>query len=171
MANHCYYDMKIKGFAWDCREWVRRMQNYNAPHHFFSIFSCDVYDEGETDDGDCYMQMFGDCAWSLDTCCRGKGYSGNEDLFSINTKELNLVMEVFSSEPGVGFQEHYLYDKGDCVEDQCEDYEEWFWDRTEYETFEQFKEGCDLPDSVTEDDLDDNSCYTVGGFGEWNFKI
>ena len=52
----------------------------------------------------------------------------NEPFKGINmediTKELNLTVEIFSSEPGVGFMEHYLVENGEISVDECVKYHE-----------------------------------------------
>lgn len=77
-----------------------------------------VYDEEGTDD-DYMMLISGVCAWSLESCCRASGYSEGVDLFEVNSKDLNIVMEAHSEELGMGFREHYIYDKGKCLADEC----------------------------------------------------
>ncbi len=167
MANNCYYEMKIKGLRSDCEEWVRRMKREGKSNDFCRIFSVDTFEEG-TCDGLYYMMLCGDCAWSLDTCCRASGYPG-VDLFSINTKELNLTMEAYSEECGESFQEHYVYINGECVTDKCVDWKEYYWDKSDYKTFEEYKHDLDLPNYITENLFNEDGYYHEGGFGDWNF--
>ena len=131
MANDCYYEMKVYGRREDCEEWLRRMKSYDAPNHFYRIFSSDVCVVGGGENG-YHIMIVGDCAWSLESCCRASGYSGGIDLFAVNTKELHLRMEAYSREPGIGFEEHYIYDKGECLADECEDLERHYYDRSEF---------------------------------------
>lgn len=169
MPNLCYYEMKIKGTKENCEQWVRKMESYDEPDHFFRMFS-PIECDGEGTDDDYSMKIWGDCAWSLESCCRS-GYT-NEDLFAKNTKALNLDMEVFSQEEGCEFQEHYIYKKGECICDECVDWEEYYYDTCEFDTFEKFKTEYDLPSDLTEDDLDEGEYYHVGGFEDWGvFEI
>lgn len=169
MPNYCYYEMQIAGKKEDCDKWLARMRSYDEPNHFFRIFSNEVFDEFDAK-GLHYMSISGDCAWSLDSCCRAGAYS-DIDLFAANTEELHLKMEAFSSEPGVCFQEHYLYKYGECIVDECVDYMEFWWDRDKFPDFNEYKKEYDLPDSVTESDYDEEGCRREGGFPVWKFSI
>ena len=170
MANNCYFEMKIKGTKANCEAWYKKMTSYDESNHLYRIFSADIYDEGGTDTN-YYMCIAGDCAWSLETCCRASWYSEGEDLFAINTRDLNIVMEAYSSEPGCAFQEHYIYDHGKCLKEECVDYREVYYDTDECDDFEAFKREYDIPDDVTEDDLDEGRHYCEGGFKDWTFTI
>ena len=76
------------------------------------------------------------------------------------------MLEVYSREPGCAFEEHYLYDNGECLEDTCVDIICFWWDRDEYQTYEDFKLSCpsNLEVPPEEDFVDDE--VIVGGFGE-----
>ena len=167
MPNYCFYSMKIKGTKKSCEEWLYKMRYYNHNNHFYRIFEADIIDEGGYEN-DYYMVISGNCAWSLESCCRGSGYA-ESDLFAINSKELRIIMEAYSEEPGCCFQEHYVYKKGECEVDECVEWKEIYWDEDEY-SFEEWKEKFNIPDEVTEDYLYENY-YTTGGFEEWNFEI
>lgn len=112
------------------------------------------------------MTICGDCAWSLESCCRTSGYSEGVDLFEVNTKELHITMEAWSTEPGMAFQEHYIYNNGECQLDECVDYIEYWYDKERYESIEEFAKEYDLG-NITEDDLDENDNYHTGGFGNY----
>lgn len=169
MPNSCIYEMKIRGSHENCNMWLNRMTLYNEQDHFYRIFDVQILEEGGTE-LDYYMILAGDCAWSLDTCCRANGYSNGFDLFALNTRGLSLKMEAYSSEPGIGFQEHYIYEYGECLEDECRDMREWFWDKYEYPDFKDFKAEEDLPDGIEESDFEEG-CYIQGGFPEWRYEI
>jgi len=163
MPNLCCYDMKLKGTKENMYAFIRKMNNFEEPNHFWRIFSCDIYEAG-----DGYCCFCGDCAWSLETCCRASGYSNGIDLFAVNTRDFNLELECYSSEPSIGFEEHYIYKNGECITSECADvYEYWYGDFT---SFEEFKKEYNLPNELTEDDLDDEY-YRVGGFGDWAWNI
>lgn len=172
MANNCWYNMKLVGNKEDCLEWLERMCDYEKPKHFFRIFSAEVYEEYM--DEDTYVCFIsGDCAWSIEVCCRGSewGYSGGRDLFAENTAELHLKMEVWSEEPGIGFQEHYIYDNGDCVEEACLDYNKFYWDKSEYETYRKLC--ADYPDAPPEEAFDEYGEARIRGFRnylEWTIE-
>lgn len=171
MANNCYYEMMIKGSKENCRKWLRKMKSYDEPNHFWRIFDATVYDEQGTDD-EYYINIMGDCAWSLESCCRTSGYSNGVDLFAVNTKELNICMEAYSREEGIGFEEHYIYDNdGICIVEECVDYLEIYWDKNECPDFETYKKEYEISDSVKESDFNEDGYHAEGGFPDWNFSI
>ena len=158
MANNCSYQMKVKGAKNELDTFYKRMTDYNEPEHLWRIFSASIYDEAE---GEIYVE--GDCAWSIESCCRS-GYT-EHDLLESNSRQLNLEIEVWSEEPGIGFQEHYVYKKGECIKDESVDYYEYNWDKTEYPTFEEYNN--DIFDGncpVDESDFDEDGYATDGGF-------
>lgn len=162
MPNYCWYSMKVVGQKDDCEAFVDRLINYDSPNHFWRIFCANV--DGREDEGEVVsLYITGDCAWSLETCCRASGYSNGVDLFSINTEDLNLKMEAYSREPGMCFEEHYIYDNGECVVDQCEEIDVYWWDRDEYPTYKEFAE--DHPSAPPECYFDDTDEVVTGGFG------
>lgn len=118
-----------------------------------------------------FVRIDGDCAWSLNTCCLGTGYA-DRDLFAQNTRELNLVMEAYSEEAGMCFQEHYVYDRGQCIESECVEFYSLHYDEEDWESFEKFKEEYKdiIPTNATIDDLNDGGYYSAGGFEDWNFN-
>lgn len=161
MANYCDYDMKIKGTKENCKKWLKKMSDCDEYNSFYGIFDAVVYDEGGTDES-YYMYISGDCAWSLETCCRASGYSGGIDLFAENTLELSLIMEAWSTEIGWGFQEHYIYKHGQCIVDECRDYAEWYWDKDVYKTYKELKD--EYPDAPVEGEFDEDGYVHIGGF-------
>lgn len=167
MANNCFYTMRVEGKKDDVMEFHKRMQDYDAPNHLFRMFDASIINEQENNDGSFTIEVSGDCAWSIESCCRASGYSGGVDLLAVNSKELGLVIECFSEESGMCFQEHYLYDHGECRIDACVDWNQYYYDESTYESFEDFKERFDLPEDLTEDDLDDGDYYSIGGFPDY----
>lgn len=174
MPNYCYYEMKVVGIDDNIDELIS-MMNYNHPtYHFHRVFEADVYDRG-----DGYALISGDVAWSIYSamlCLLGGCEStGKEYTFISNvSKSLQLKIEIFSSEPGIGFQEHYLIRNGEMMIEGCEDYTEYYFDELYYkgETYEEkfaaFLEEYKL--NITPDDLNENGNYCIGGiknFGVW----
>lgn len=163
MANYCDFVMKIVGKEEDCNKFVEKLRNYEEPNHFWRIFEATVYDR-ENDGDKTSLYVDGYCAWSLESCCRASGYSNGVDLLEVNTADLRLKLEAYSRELGIGFEEHYIYDKGDCIEDQCIDAEGYFWDRLEFQKYEDFK--AEYPDAPPESAYEDEEEVVVGGFGD-----
>lgn len=167
MPNYCDYDMKIIGSKKDCDEFVKRLKSYDEPNHFWRIFEATVYDEkivGENGSNDVAYCIFGYCAWSLESCCRASGYSDGVDLFEVNTRDLNLKLEAYSREPGIEFEEHFIYDHGKCIADECVDICVYWWDRDEYPTYEDYL--ADNKGAPPENQFDGNDEAITGGFGD-----
>lgn len=163
MANNCYYEMVVFGTKENCNEWLNRMRGEDCSVYkrFYRVFDSDVIDEGGSDKN-YFMHIVGDCAWSL-YCC-GRRDEPEEDLFAKTTAELSMVMEAYSSEPGMGFQEHFIYDNGEMIADECKDYTEVCWDSSEFERIEDFIKEWEL--TLTEEDFDEDGIARIGGFGE-----
>ena len=125
MPNYCNYQMKVKGNNENINEFIS-MMNYTHPQkQFYRVFSADVY-ESEDD----YVCISGDVAWSvycaflsLTGKCEhtGKYYTFISDV----SRELQLEIEIYSSEPGMCFQEHFLFDKGETIYIDCLDFYEY----------------------------------------------
>lgn len=172
MPNFCTYMMRIKGKKEDVYEFHDRMRNYDKHNHLWRIFEADIFNKKRYKNGVVAIDVHGDCAWSIETCCRSSGYSNGVDLLEVNSKELNLKIEIWSEECGCEFQEHYLYKKGKCLIDECVEWREIYYDENDYVSFEHFKESYDIPIDVTEDDLDDGCYYHSGGFDNYcEFQI
>ena len=97
--------------------------------HMFRIFeSRTPADFPEVDDNLIATQFIdGDCAWSVYCCMlpgEGSYYSDLGQLLYYGTnlvelsKDLGVRIEVFSEEPGMCFQEHYLIENGKLVLDR-----------------------------------------------------
>ena len=162
MPNYCDYTMKIVGDEKNCQEFLKRMKSYDEPNHFYRIFAADVYEE-KNEGAKSEVYINGYCAWSLESCCRESGYSDGVDLFAVNTEELNLQMEAYSREPGLAFEEHYIYKQGNCLVDECRDITPWWWDDSEFPTFEEFQ--AKYPDAPPKEYFDEGGNAYVGGFG------
>lgn len=91
MANNCFYTMRVEGKKDDVMEFHKRMQDYDAPNHLFRMFDASIINEQENNDGSFTIEVSGDCAWSIESCCRASGYSEGVDLLAVNSKELGLV--------------------------------------------------------------------------------
>lgn len=163
MPNWCDFTMKIRGTKENCLEWFSRMSDYEKDHHFYRM-DAEILDEEETE-RDYVMFLYGTCAWSLESCCRASGYSEGVDLFEVNSRELELEMEAWSTEPGIGFQEHYIYKNGECLADECRDYIEIYYDEDEYETFDDFLKEYKI-EEFDEENLTDNY-YCIGFFEDY----
>ena len=134
MANNCGYEIRVKGKKENLEKFYHYMdyENQNEEEkHFARIFSHER-EYYTTTDGNEGMYIYGDCAWSLHTCLmKGQGsYFGSEDenpqlVNAVDvSKELDLEIEMWSEEPGVGFCEHKYIKKGEVIFDECMDLRE-----------------------------------------------
>lgn len=167
MPNYCDYIMKVVGKQNDCRTFMTKLKSYDVADHFWRIFEADAQEEKNEEKFSLYISGY--CAWSLESCCRASGYSNGIDLFEVNTRELSLKMEAYSHEPGIGFEEHYIYDNGECIKEECVDMTEYFWDKSEFPTYEEFVE--EYPDAPPADSFEDYVSVAGGfgdGYGEWH---
>lgn len=169
MANCCDFDIRISGEPAAVLEMASMLKvtdsflNENAlKRHFGGVYYCDFADDGivMVGDGLCYLTGGGSCAWSIQSSMREK-MSGFSTLES-ESKRLGVMIEAYSSEPGIGFQEHVLISKGKVIVDDCVDYEEHYVESAEkLEAYNKAK-GTDF----TEDMINDNGDVCIGGFGD-----
>ena len=171
MANNCLYTMKVIGDSKENVDAFVAMLTYeNQERYFARIFSADPYDEEEKN-GRYSVMVAGDCAWSVHSCmCSGpwsyysQGNNGDLTNLEIETERLGLTVEIFSQEPGVGFAEHYIYDKGKClVEDEVEFAEYWY----DNDSLDDFAEeyGLELtPEQIRQ--IEEYGYLTIGGYDE-----
>ena len=175
MAYYCEYQMKVMGSNDAMKELISMMTYEHPVYQFYRVFSADVYEIG-----DGYVCICGDVAWSINSAmrsCEGT-CSGTGKQFAMIDKvseHLNLEIEIFSSEPGIGFQEHFLFRKGEAIINNCEDSMCYWFDEAQYDgttrekRFAEFIEERGINISI--DDLDDNDEFHVGGiegYGEWS---
>lgn len=127
MANNCYYDMKVVGEPKAVQEFIRCMRRDGEFENdgFGRVFDCGVYEDNytdkETEIKGCAF-IAGDCAWSV-KCSMMKECINWRSLES-ETARLDLCVEVFSEELGIGFQEHIIVDKGIVTLDDVVDVDE-----------------------------------------------
>ena len=104
MANNCFYMMHIKGDKNAIDEFVGMMKN-GKMGRFFSV-------EAEMD-SDHEAIVSGDCAWSLSSAVLLSGTNRlGEPTFLNRMRKLGLSIEAYTEEPVVGFEEHFVFDKG-----------------------------------------------------------
>ena len=174
MPNLCDYDMRVEGKK-DNVEKLLRIMKYEEPIHMYRIFSAEIYDSKRKSEDVYVVSICGDCAWSVYVCmlegnsCYYQGEPDGTSLLQL-TKELNLKIEIFSSEPGIGFQEHYFIDKGKLIVDEEADYNE-FWFDEENLSKEEIEEEINRP--ITDEEFKDylsEGYFSRGGFdGEYKY--
>lgn len=177
MANLCSFEMKVVGKKENIEHF------YNALIQEDNIWigrGADATIEEMTDDG---AFIVGYCKWSILSALVDNAISmrntperwtfTEEEKESLSfatlleaTKLWDLTMEVYSEEPGIGFQEHFLFQKGVSLLNECVDYSEFYLG--EYETKAEAE--ADLGVEISDDQWG-NEYYTEGGYEEWNFIV
>lgn len=154
MANNCYFEMKIVGSGNDVFKFFNNIKNKKITCRIYSI---DVYEENLLDG---YIKTYGDCAWSV--------YSAMIDYPEFMSAIQNLTVEIYGSEPGGGFQEHYIIENGKFIKDEEASYMELCED-DEFELEELAKDlKCQV--SQLKKQMDEQGCIKIDGldnFGEF----
>lgn len=102
MANYCEFDMIVIGDRADVYELAYMIKN----HKIGRVYDSCVYTECDVDNsGYFYACISGDCAWSVNSAMR-KRYTFPS--LESESERLNLLIEVWSKEPGMEFQEHTI---------------------------------------------------------------
>lgn len=132
MPNFCNFEMKVIGTEKNLEEFCKVLKaNYNVgdknnPVHMYRIFEVNEYDHEKLENGLYASYFFGQCAWSIYACMTDGSYyvdDYNGTTLKELSEKLNLVIEVNSTEDGMGFQEHYIYRNGVAlVEESTESY-------------------------------------------------
>ena len=187
MANNCCYEMKIKGKETNVKEFLTIIQ-YKHPKeiHFARIFSAEILNEYTDKNNQYIAEVAGDCVWSVYYCM----FTGFATYYTDTCKEiptlsnipkeskrLNLDIEIYSTEPGMCFAEHYIVKNGNIEIDETTHYERHYYESVdpltiydpseeEIKNFNEWKKEWNLPDDLTLDQLDDNDCVEIGGFNK-----
>lgn len=188
MPNYCSYSMCVKGTRENVNEFIKVIQagydygsmEFDYDRHLFRVF--EAYYETIEDLGHGLSQVIinGNCAWSVSSCMLDDHPTGyyntlkqrypNEfrgTTLQIESKNLNLGIEVFSEESGMCFQEHYVIINGNITVNECVDYNEYYLD--EYETKEEAEEDLDI--EITDEEWEEHEFISRGGFDNWDFEI
>lgn len=188
MPNYCDFNMHVRGRKEDIDEFIGVMLDYDLPRHFWRVFEAEQTLCHTDENNMTVVYIDGYCAWSVYTCmCTGVHTYANDVAEERRTslqkesERLNLDIEVYSDEPGVGFQEHYLYKNGkeiifDCVDCAHICFEEipGESDEERAKRFDEFKSECPIEIEVPLDEFDcDNGYYeiVVGGYDPWKFSF
>ena len=185
MSNPCFYSMKVKGAKEDVEEFIQVIKadyNYDTMEFSFDRHLQRVFDAEEeeliaNDDNTYSVFISGECAWSVIVCMLEDGYYVDMkarlgDKFrgttlEIESKRLNLAIEVFSEECGMEFQEHCIVKNGVLEVYKCVDWNEYFLD--EYDSKEEAEDDLDI--EITDEEWEEREMITRGGFGDWEFTI
>ena len=187
MPNYCNYSMCVVGAKENIEEFIKVIQadynygnmTFSYDRHMFRVFEAECDEIEERLNGSYQAIINGYCAWSVASCMLEDGYYNSMKekhpldfrgtTLLIESKKLNLDIEVYSEETGCCFQEHYVIIKGDFVRDECVDWVEIWVD--DYKTKEEAEE--DLEMTITDEEWkigSDEGHFDRGGF-DWDFEI
>lgn len=163
MPNYCFYEMRVKGDKENCEELLSILKGEHKRYFYRVMRDEVVFREWEAGE----MWISGFCAWSVDgTFCSKEQYCDYDFPSTTLLEEsilLNLDIEIYSDEAGIGFAEHYHFLSGEVLADELVDYEEYYWDTDEYPTLEEFNAAHNT--HFTMKDFEEMDCYAViGGF-------
>lgn len=163
MSNCCDYTMRVVGKEDGVKKFSDAMEKRKIGSRIYSAY---IIGTEELDDGLFAYEIDGDCAWSVD-CSMLQVDDPKRNLEDVSL-ELNLAIEVFSSEPGVGFEEHCIIAKGKVIEYKCLDLDEYYIE--DFEDDDEIEDICELA-GVSKEELlkvaKENDGYYFGdGFGE-----
>ena len=145
MANICDVDVSVKGTEANVKEFIRAMKwqdEYKecGVGRIYEVFEIDEF----AWDGEYYAKLGCDVAWSVKSAmCNISNPNNLEEL----SKRLNLTIEIFSKEPGIGFMEHFVVENGTVMCDDCFDYYE-----CDIDEFEEMMQSGDIGDDFWEQD-------------------
>ena len=129
-ADYSYHkDSKNHDYSW-CND----PSHFSHIPHFFRVFSAYKFDEKWNSGIYKCISIDFECAWSVSACMMDgpwsyymsfeKDHPGEHygSTLLIESKRLQLEIELWSYEPGMVFQEHYKICSGVLVKDDCLDF-------------------------------------------------
>lgn len=152
-ANYSYYANKDNGDY----TWSADPKNFSHIPHFFRVFDAYLMDD-PVYHGACYKAVVisYELAWSVYSCMFPGPFTYYGDFQNehpnqhfgsnilIESKRLQLEIEIWSYEPGMGFQEHYKICSGILVKNEEFSFKGlWLED---YSNYEEFKKDCTDPE-------------------------
>lgn len=169
MANNCCFDMKIVGKEDSVREFIRSLKwedefEHNGLGRTFSFYEDESTLAHDPRPGSNLISImgFGDCAWSVLSAMTKE--SGYDRTLESETERLGICVELYSSEPGCCFQEHYIINNGEFLKDESVDYNEYFIDEDDEELIQELLEELKISREELFENINDNGDYTTGGF-------
>lgn len=152
MANNCYVTGKVSALnVEDLKKFLDVMEN----EKFMDFEYEEINDRGDGERKT--VRFYGDCKWSISSSINSSSY-GN----ALDKTTKGLIVEMWSQEPGVGFEEHVVYANGTCLCDDCVDLTEYYCD--DYDNLEELNKMWGT--NFEEEDFTDG-CISVGGFEDF----
>lgn len=177
MANLCSFLMKARGNKGDIEQFHKAL-NQEGKIWMGRGAETDLTFE---EDGAAFMS--GTCKWSVISALVDNAISMRTEpdlwAFSSEDKDLefitlfeackkwNLVLEVYSEECGLEFQEHFICNKGEVICEECVEWHE--YDIYDYNTKEEAEK--ELGFEITDEEWEHEDFIHRGGFGDWVYEI
>lgn len=170
MAASCSFDLKVAGKEEAVLEFMRALEGDSKAGGFSWVGAVWAFEtenwmtqQGPDGSGLVAMGGVGSCPYSIKYAMREGEPYGFESLEDIS-KRLGLVVEVFSTEPGNGFQEHFLVNQGEVLIDECvDDYKEYFVEDMSEEEISQLAEKHGISVGELMGKVNCNGEYCTGG--------
>ena len=144
MANCCTFNMVVAGRKENVEEFIEVLNSYyhydengeyrgTFDRHLCRVNGKEVVQRIDDKQGNCEIYVSGDCAWSIYSSMTEGGYysrrykkdygdRSHATTLKLESRKLQLKIEVFSEEEGFGFREHYRYDNGDVIVEEVSDF-------------------------------------------------
>ena len=189
MPNICSYEMKVIGIKENLDKFVEVLQNdYHIGDkdnklHMYRVFEAEMFDEEQLSNDKYEYSIYGTCAWSVASCMTDSAASYYADYHKKDVNatclrhlsdDLNLMIEVYSTEEGMGFQEHFFFDKGNVTINECysvyaENFDELEMSKGNYKEkiLEYLSENHDITDLTKE--IVNNIDYGDAISGKWYY--
>lgn len=185
MANMCSFSMQVNGKHEDIEKFYNAMIQKGNPYMGRGAEADIEYEDGYDGDGIDRAFINGWCKWSIQSALIDNAISmrTNPDMWYWGdgvdksklefitlleaTKKWNLVIEVYSEEPGCEFQEHYVFDNGTVLCDECVEYIELYLG--DYDTKEEVEDEYGI--IITDEEWENKDYISRGGFENWDFDI
>lgn len=152
MANYCYVTGKASALnVEDLKKFLETMET----EKFIDFDYTEIEDLGEGERKT--VSFCGDCKWSIASSINSSSY-GN----ALDKTTKGLIVEMWSQEPGMGFEEHVVYANGTCLCNDCVDWAE--YDLDAFDSLEELNEECGT--DFKEADFVDGFA-SIGGFEDF----
>lgn len=156
MPNYCDYKMRVRGIPANVDKFINIIQAPDYTQRHLYRVEADIINENIDVFGLKTALIGGYCAWSVYSCMMEGPFTyyddcKREDLshtditkddvergtsLIIESKRLGLIIEVYSDEPGMGFQEHICIANGTILCNSCVDcYTYWIGDNDTYQEY------------------------------------
>lgn len=178
MANICGFDMKIKGTTNNVIHLLNVLINtklHDTKPHFYRVDEVVITNDKAISSGE--VTVSGDCAWDVRSCLTKldgtsyynqdikKGTHSHGTTLEIETKRLNLTVEIYSEESET--QEHLIIANGEVKLDEIRHCDTIHTD--DYDSVEELNHQNKL--NISKKDFEENEILHTGGFDEWVYSI